>query len=92
MKNNFNRTADKSAVRFFIPVYNIKTASEFLPKPLLYLILILNQPIDKSSARISPFIIRLPYKATLPCQAASLPAVAFLDWTYSICRLCLQND
>ena len=36
-------------------------------------ILILNQPIDKSSAEISPFFVKLP------CRAASPPAVAFLD-------------
>ncbi len=47
------------------------------------LILILNQPIDKSSAEISPFFVKLP------CRAASPPAVAFLDWSYFICRLCL---
>ena len=47
------------------------------------IILILNQPIDKSSAEISPFFVKLP------CRAASPPAVAFLDWSYFICRLCL---
>ena len=37
------------------------------------LILIFNQPTDKSSAEISPFFVKLP------CRAASPPAVAFLD-------------
>ena len=46
-------------------------------------ILIFNQPTDKSSAEISPFFVKLP------CRAASPPAVAFLDWSYFICRLCL---
>ena len=49
----------------------------------IILILILNQPIDKSSAEISPFFVKLP------CRATSPPAVAFLDWSYFICRLCL---
>ena len=47
------------------------------------LILIFNQPTDKSSAEISPFFVKLP------CRAASPPAVTFLDWSYFICRLCL---
>ncbi len=53
---------------------------------LRHVILILNQPIDKSSAEISPFFVKLP------CRATSPPAVAFLDWSYFICRLCLLND
>ena len=53
----------------------------FLPKERL--ILIFNQPTDKSSAEISPFFVKLP------CRAASPPAVTFLDWSYFICRLCL---
>ena len=47
------------------------------------IILIFNQPTDKSSAEISPFFVKLP------CRAASPPAVTFLDWSYFICRLCL---
>ena len=58
-------------------------------QPFLYIdmgmgvILIFNQPTDKSSAEISPFFVKLP------CRAASPPAVTFLDWSYFICRLCL---
>ena len=56
----------------------------YAPNALLScIILILNQPIDKSSAEISPFFVKLP------CRATSPPAVAFLDWSYFICRLCL---
>ncbi len=47
------------------------------------LILITNQPIDKSSAEISQFCVKLP------CRAASPPAVVFLDLAYFICRLYL---
>ena len=50
---------------------------------IILLILIFNQPTDKSSAEISPFFVKLP------CRAASPPAVTFLDWAYFICRLCL---
>ena len=50
---------------------------------IILLILIFNQPTDKSSAEISPFFVKLP------CRAASPPAVTFLDWSYFICRLCL---
>ena len=55
----------------------------YLGKNGVILILIFNQPTDKSSAEISPFFVKLP------CRAASPPAVAFLDWSYFICRLCL---
>ena len=50
---------------------------------IILLILIFNQPTDKSSAEISPFFVKLP------CRAISPPAVTFLDWAYFICRLCL---
>ena len=40
---------------------------------IILLILIFNQPTDKSSAEISPFFVKLP------CRAASPPAVTFLD-------------
>ena len=50
---------------------------------IILLILIFNQPTEKSSAEISPFFVKLP------CRAASPPAVTFLDWAYFIWRLCL---
>ena len=54
---------------------------------LLYcLILIFNQPIDKFDS----YNAATRRQASLPGD--SPPAVAFLDWQRSICRLCLQND
>ena len=49
----------------------------------MLIILIFNQSIDQSSAEMIPLCVKLL------CRAASPPAVAFLDWNYFICRLCL---
>ena len=50
------------------------------------LILIFNQPIDKYDS------YNAATRRQAPLPGDSPPAVAFLDWQRSICRLCLQND
>ena len=50
------------------------------------LILIFNQPMDKFGS------YNAATRRQAPLPGDSPPAVAFLDWQRSICRLCLQND
>ena len=38
---------------------------------------------------VANFILYHPILRQTPLEGGSLPAVAFLDWNYSICRLCL---